>query len=203
MKFPQEALDLTDKQFFIPFTSPADKLKHAASLIIQSVGEDLAREGLDRTPQRFAKAMLEVCGGYQLTAKEAVGEGIFEGAGGIVSVRSIDFFSLCEHHMLPFWGEVSVAYLPKDKILGLSKIPRLVEVFAKRLQVQERLTQQIAEGIFEVIDPKAVAVRIKGAHMCMMMRGIRKTGSETVTEYSKGLENLTAAETDRLWKSID
>lgn len=204
MKFPQEALDLTDKSFFMPFASPAERLKHSAELLIQSVGEDLGREGLERTPQRFAKAMLEVCSGYQLSPREAVGEGIFAGAGGgIVSVRNIDYFSLCEHHMLPFWGQVSVAYLPKDKILGLSKIPRLVEVFAKRLQVQERLTQQIAEGLFEVIDPVAVAVRVRGAHMCMMMRGIRKTGSETVTEYSRGLETLSAGEIDRLWKSID
>lgn len=203
MKFPHEALDLKDKSLFIPYQTPADKLKHAAELVIQSVGEDMEREGLERTPHRFAKAMMEICGGYQLTARDAVGEGVFQGEGGIVSVKSIDFFSLCEHHMLPFWGQVSVAYLPKDKILGLSKIPRLVEVFAKRLQVQERLTKQIAEGISEVVDPQAVVVRITGSHMCMMMRGIRKTGSETVTEFSLGLEKLSEREIDRLWKSIE
>lgn len=203
MKFPHEALDLNDKSLFIPYQTPAEKLKHAAELVIQSVGEDMGREGLERTPQRFAKAMMEICGGYELTARDAVGEGLFQGEGGLVSVKDIDFFSLCEHHMLPFWGQVSVAYIPNDKILGLSKIPRLVEVFAKRLQVQERLTREIAEGISEVVEPRAVAVRIKGSHMCMMMRGIRKTGSETVSEFSLGLENLTEREIERLWKSIE
>lgn len=203
MKFPHEALDLNDQSLFIPYQTPADKLKHAAELVIQSVGENSEREGLERTPQRFAKAMMEICGGYQLTARDAVGEGLFQGEGGLVSVKDIDFFSLCEHHMLPFWGQVSVAYIPNDKILGLSKIPRLVEVFAKRLQVQERLTREIAEGISEVVEPRAVAVRIKGSHMCMMMRGIRKTGSETVSEFSLGLDNLTEREIERLWKSIE
>ena len=203
MNFIHKALNLNDKTLLTPYISADEQLRKAAELMIQSIGEDLTREGLERTPARFAKAMKEVCGGYHLTAREAVGEGIFEGTSGIVSVRSIDFFSLCEHHMLPFWGQVSVAYLPTTKILGLSKIPRLVEVFAKRLQVQERLTKEIAEGINEVIHPRAVAVRVRGAHMCMMMRGIRKTGSETVTEFSIGMDKLTSNESDRLWKSID
>lgn len=203
MKMMENTPELNDKTTFVSYISESDKLKYAAELIIQSVGESIGREGLERTPQRFAKAMQEICGGYKLSAQEAVGEGVFEGPGGLVSVRSIDFFSLCEHHMLPFWGQVSVAYLPQDKILGLSKIPRLVEVFAKRFQVQERLTKEIAEGIVDVIAPRAVAVRIKGSHMCMMMRGIKKTGSETVTEFSFGLENISASESDRLWKSID
>lgn len=203
MKFPHEALNLSDKSLFTSYDSPAESLQQAAEIILQSIGEDTKREGLERTPKRFAKAYAEICSGYKLTAKEAVGEGIFQGEGGLVSVRDVEFFSLCEHHMLPFWGQVSVAYHPRDKILGLSKIPRIVEVFAKRLQVQERLTKEIATGIFEVVDPKAVAVRIKGCHMCMMMRGVKKTGSETVTEYSIGLENLTSHESERLWKSID
>ncbi len=203
MKFPNDAFDLTDKTHLVHFTEPTEKLKCAAELILASVGENAEREGLIRTPHRFAKAMKEICSGYALTAKDAVGEGIFEGEGGIVSVRDIDFFSLCEHHMLPFWGQVSVTYLPKKKILGLSKIPRVVEVFARRLQVQERLTKEVAEGIFEVIDPVAVAVRIRASHMCMMMRGIRKTGSETITEFSMGLDKLSPSEADRLWKSIE
>lgn len=203
MKFPHDALDLNDKNLFIPYSAPADKLKHAAELILQSVGEDLQREGLERTPQRFSKAIKEICSGYQLTAQDAVGEGVFEGVGGLVSVRDIDFFSLCEHHMLPFWGTVSIAYIPGEKILGLSKLPRIVEVFAKRLQVQERLTKEIAGAIQEVIAPKAVAVRIKGAHMCMMMRGIKKTGSETVSEFAIGVDQLPERDQERLWKSID
>lgn len=203
MKFPHEALDLNDKSLFLPHHDPIESLYTAAELILKAVGEDTEREGLKRTPQRFAKAYSEICSGYSLTAQDAVGEGVFKGEGDLVSVRDIDFFSLCEHHMLPFWGQVSVAYIPEEKILGLSKIPRLVEVFAKRLQVQERLTQEIANGIFEVIKPKAVAVRVKGSHMCMMMRGVKKTGSQTFTEYSIGLENLSPDKAQRIWKSIE
>lgn len=165
-------------------------LESAAELIIKTIGENATREGLLKTPKRFAKAIQEICGGYKLTAKEAVDEGIFESTGGIVGLRNISYFSLCEHHILPFWGEVNIAYLPNDKILGLSKIPKLINVFSKRLQVQERLTKEIAQGIFEVIQPRAVAVRVKGAHMCMMMRGVEKTGSETVTEFTLGMDDL-------------
>lgn len=188
---------------FSAAVDPALALRGAAELILKSVGEDVGREGIERTPERFAKAVQEICSGYKLTAKDAVGEGVFKGEGGLVSVRDIDFFSLCEHHMLPFWGRVHVAYVPSDKILGLSKIPRLVEVFAKRLQVQERLTRQIAEGIVETVAPKAVAVRITGSHMCMMMRGVRKTGSETITEFSLGLDVIGPDLAARLWKSVE
>lgn len=203
MNFPYEALDLTDKTLFVPYASPTDSLYKAAEMIIESIGENRQREGLLNTPKRFAKAYTEICSGYNLTPKDAVGEGVFQGEGGLVSVKDVDFFSLCEHHMLPFWGQVSVGYYPKDKILGLSKIPRIVDVFAKRLQVQERLTKEIATGINEVIDARAVVVRIKGSHMCMMMRGVKKTGSETVTEFSVGLDQLTEDEKNRLWKSIE
>ncbi len=203
MKFPYEALDVSDKSFFTPYSPPAEALQKAAEIILLSIGENVKREGLERTPKRFAKAYAEICSGYQYTAQDAVGEGVFQGEGGLVSVRDIDFFSLCEHHMLPFWGKISVAYLPQDKILGLSKIPRLTEVFSKRLQVQERLTKDIATGINEVIAPRAVAVRIVGSHMCMMMRGVKKSGSETVTEFSVGLDKISQQETDRLWKSIE
>jgi len=189
-----------------PFLSPADasiSLAAAGELILKSLGEDVGREGIERTPQRFAKAMLEICGGYQLSAQAAVGEGVFKAEGGLVSVRDIEFFSLCEHHMLPFWGRASIAYLPNEKILGLSKLPRLVDVFARRLQVQERLTRQVAEAIIETVAPHAVAVKITGSHMCMMMRGVRKTGSETITEFSMGLDKIEPALASRLWKSIE
>ncbi|MFZ4715293.1 MAG: GTP cyclohydrolase I FolE [Bacteriovoracaceae bacterium] len=184
--------------------APIDAAKLAGELILRSVGEDLKREGLLRTPQRFSKAIKEVCSGYMLTPADAVGEGIFPGEGkGLVSIRDIEFFSLCEHHMLPFWGTVSVAYFPNDKIVGLSKIPRLVDVFAKRLQVQERLTQQVADSLFQLINARAVLVKVTGSHMCMMMRGVKKNNSETVTEFSIGLDNLTNDEKARFWKSID
>lgn len=192
-----------EKNQFVPAKDASSALQAAAELILKSVGEKLGREGIERTPQRFAKAMQEICSGYQLTASDAVGEGIFPGEGGLVSVRDIEFFSLCEHHMLPFWGRINVAYLPAEKILGLSKIPRLVEVFAKRLQVQERLTREIAEGIVETVAPKAVVVRATGSHLCMMMRGVRKTGSETITEFSIGLDTLPPEQAARLWKSVE
>lgn len=201
MKFPELSTSLADT---IYESSATDSLKIAAELILMSVGEDRSREGLLRTPHRFSKAIHEVCSGYLLTPKDAVGDGIFPGEGqGLVSIKEIDFFSLCEHHMLPFWGKASVAYYPKNKIVGLSKIPRLVDVFAKRLQVQERLTSQVATELFKLIDARAVLVKVTGSHMCMMMRGVKKTGSETVTEFSVGLENLTADEKQRLFKSLD
>jgi GTP cyclohydrolase I len=184
--------------------SPLEAARFAGELIINSVGEDPMREGLLKTPERFAKAIDEICSGYKLTAMDAIGSGIFPSeSSGLVSVRDIEFYSLCEHHMIPFWGKVNVAYYPTEKIVGLSKIPRLVDVFSKRLQVQERLNEQIASSLFHLINARAVYVKITGSHMCMMMRGIKKQCSETVTEFSLGLENLSEIEIQRLFKSID
>ena len=201
MKFSENPFDQSTGNVS---TAIKDEAKLAGELILKSVGENLDREGLLRTPQRFSKAMKEICSGYNLTVADVVGEGVFAAEGqGLVSVRDVDFFSLCEHHMLPFWGKASIAYYPNDKIVGLSKIPRIVDVFSKRLQVQERLTKEIAEGLYKLIQAKAVVVRVSGAHMCMMMRGVKKTGSETVTEFCLGLENLSENERTRLFKSID
>ena len=203
MKLTTEAF-LTNSTLISDNMSVHESLETAGKLIINSVAENLKREGLLKTPQRFSKAIQEICSGYKLTPLDAVGEGIFQGEGqGLVSIRDIDFFSLCEHHMLPFWGKASVAYYPKDKIVGLSKIPRIVDVYAKRLQVQERLTQEVATGLFELVDARAVLVKISGEHMCMMMRGVKKSGSQTVTEFSVGLDNLSTDEKTRFWKSID
>lgn len=177
--------------------------EEAAKLILQSVGEDLNRKGLHRTPARFAKAMREVCVGYTMTLKEAIGEGAFAAEGkGLVSVKNIEFYSMCEHHMLPFTGKASIAYYPDKKILGLSKLPRIVDMFARRFQVQERLTKQIAEGVVESIAPRAVVVKMTGTHMCMMMRGVEKQASETTTEFFVGVENLTELEKSRLFDSL-
>jgi len=196
MKFSNSTIDLSSEEL--------DPLKLAGELILKHIGEDIHREGLLKTPDRFSKAMKEICSGYDITAKQAVGEGVFPGEGqGLVSVKDIEFFSMCEHHMLPFWGHVNVAYFPREKIIGLSKIPRLVEVFARRLQVQERLTAQVATSLHELIDARAVLVKVSGCHMCMMMRGVNKTGSETITEFSVGLDHLNSDEKIRLWKSID
>jgi GTP cyclohydrolase I len=172
--------------------------------LLKAIGEDPKREGLKRTPQRCAEAMKFLTSGYEQDLKVVTNGALFTSdTDGMVIVKDIECYSLCEHHMLPFWGTASVACIPTDKIVGLSKIPRIVEVFSRRLQVQERLTRQIVEGLAEVVHPKAVVVRIRAAHMCMMMRGVRTTGSETITEHSVGLEHLDSSLVSRLWKSIE
>jgi GTP cyclohydrolase I len=175
----------------------------AGRLLLESAGEDLDRDGIKRTPERFAKAMKYLTSGYSLTPEQAIGEGIFDSeSSGLVTVKDIEFYSLCEHHMLPFWGKISVAYYPNRKILGLSKIPRVVEVFARRFQVQERLTSEVAHAIFHSIQARAVAARADASHLCMMMRGVEKQCSHTLTESHVGLENLTPMEQTRLWDSL-
>jgi GTP cyclohydrolase I len=175
----------------------------AASLIMQATGEDLNREGLLRTPERFAKAIRELTSGYVQSVSDVIGQGVFAAEGkGLVSVNNVEFYSLCEHHLLPFWGKVSVAYYPNERIVGLSKIPRIVDLFARRFQVQERLTRQIGEALQQAVAPRAVAVRIEAAHLCMMMRGVEKQSSTTVTEHVLGFESLTEMEKDRIWKAL-
>jgi len=175
----------------------------AAQLILESVGEDPTREGLLKTPIRYARSLAAMTAGYQLTPKEAAGQGIFEAeSSGLVSVQDIEFYSMCEHHLVPFWGKASVAYYPNEKILGLSKIPRILDVFAKRFQVQERITRQVAEAVVELILPRAVFVRIDSFHMCMMMRGVEKQSAKTITEFSLGESDLTPQEVSRAWASL-
>jgi GTP cyclohydrolase I len=188
----------------LPVLPPNLMSEMAGSLILRAAGEDTEREGVRKTPQRFAKAMKHLTSGYTITAREAVGEGVFEAEGsGLVCVRNVEFYSLCEHHMLPFWGHASVAYYPNKKILGLSKIPRIVEVFARRFQVQERLTREVSEAVKELIEPRAVVTRVKACHLCMMMRGVEKQQSDTVTESSLGLDALSDIEQSRLWAALD
>lgn len=176
----------------------------AAELILKSVGEDLGRNGLRRTPERFAKAMREVCVGYTMSLAEVVGKGVFPTEDqGLVSVKNVEFYSMCEHHMLPFYGKVSVAYYPDQSILGLSKVPRIVEMFARRFQVQERLTLQILQALQETLAPRAVVVKVTGSHLCMMMRGVEKLASETTTESASGLESLSDTEKSRLFANLD
>ncbi|MFY7928032.1 MAG: GTP cyclohydrolase I FolE, partial [Oligoflexus sp.] len=147
------------------------KAVDAARKILELTGEDLGREGLKDTPQRFAKAYQSLLGGYSLTPAEAVGKGVFASEGnGLVSVEDVEFYSMCEHHLLPFWGKATVAYFPDKKILGLSKIPRIVDIYARRVQVQERITQQVMEAVRDLIAPRAILVRIEAQHLCMMMR---------------------------------
>lgn len=152
------------------------------------LGEDPDREGLRRTPLRVAKALDFLTSGYSTAVDEVLNGAIFdaEGAEEMVVVKDIEFYSMCEHHMLPFFGKAAVGYLPKGRIVGLSKIARIVDVFARRLQVQERLTNEIADAISEVLDPHGVAVVIEGRHLCMMMRGVQKQDSAMVTSAMRG-----------------
>jgi GTP cyclohydrolase I len=155
--------------------------------LLRQVGEDPRREGLLDTPDRVARSLRYLTEGYLMDARDAIGEALFEDDyDEVVVVRDIPFFSLCEHHMLPFLGAAHVAYAPQGRVVGLSKIPRLVDVFAHRLQLQERMTRQIAEGLQEVTRPAGVAVVIEARHLCMEMRGVEKTGSHTVTSCMLG-----------------
>jgi GTP cyclohydrolase I len=151
------------------------------------LGEDPSREGLQRTPERVAKAMAYLTRGYKDDVRTIVGQGVFEeDHENMVMVRDIELYSLCEHHLLPFFGRAHVAYIPNGKIVGLSKLPRIVDMFARRLQVQERLTEQIAGAIEEVLAPHGVGVVIEAAHLCMMMRGVEKQSSKTITSALRG-----------------
>jgi GTP cyclohydrolase I len=161
-----------------------------ASLVrreLELLGEDPEREGLARTPARVASALKWMTQGYASSAEEVVGEGIFEEAhDNMIMVRDIELYSMCEHHMLPFFGKAHVGYIPNGRIVGLSKIPRIVDVYARRLQVQERLTSQIAEGLCSVLNPLGVGVVIEAYHLCMMMRGVQKQNSKTITSALRG-----------------
>jgi GTP cyclohydrolase I len=163
-------------------------IESAVRQILGAVGEDPNREGLLDTPSRVARMYEELLEGYQMTPKEVVGGALFESPErDLVCVCDIPFSSLCEHHMLPFTGRAHVAYVPRRHIIGLSKIPRVVEVFAKRLQVQERLTQQIANALIEVLDPQGVMVIIEGEHACASLRGVKKAGVKMMTRATRGV----------------
>jgi len=150
--------------------------------LLVELGEDPTREGLERTPDRVARSLAELTSGHAQTVEEVVGAGVFhEDCSEMVMVRDIEFYSLCEHHLLPFFGRVHVAYIPDGRIIGLSKIPRIVDVFARRLQVQERFTQQVARAIEDVLAPKGVGVVAYASHLCMMMRGVQKQNSAAMT----------------------
>ncbi|MBW4438706.1 MAG: GTP cyclohydrolase I FolE [Pleurocapsa minor GSE-CHR-MK-17-07R] len=165
--------------------------------VLQAVGEDPTREGLQKTPHRVAKMYDELLSGYRTDPAKLINEALFEvDYNDMVIVKNIEFYSLCEHHMLPFYGHVHVAYIPNGKVVGLSKIPRIVDMFAKRLQVQERMTRQIADFINEVLQPQGVAVVVEGVHMCSMMRGVKKADSSMTTSAMLGAfkENTTRTE---------
>ena len=154
---------------------------------LELLGEDVTRDGLVKTPSRVAKAMTWLTRGYQMDIADVVGDAVFdEDHRSMVMVRDIELYSLCEHHMLPFFGKAHIAYIPAGRIVGLSKLPRIVEVFSRRLQVQERLTEQVASAIEDALQPLGVGVVIEAYHLCMMMRGVEKQNSKTITSALRG-----------------
>jgi GTP cyclohydrolase IA len=164
-----------------------DPIADHVRAIIQNLGEDTARRGLAATPQRYAKALRYLAGGYAGDVESAVGNGVFPAEGeSPVLVRDIQFYSLCEHHLLPFHGRIHVGYLPGRHIIGLSKIPRIVDLFARRFQVQERLTEQVAEALVQTLEPKGVVVVSEAQHLCMAMRGVQEHGAATTVRATRG-----------------
>ena len=166
----------------VPQEACSGDIECATRDILHAIGEDVNREGLLDTPKRVARAYAELTAGYHVDPVRLINDAIFDvNYDEMVIVRDIDFYSLCEHHLLPFLGQVDVAYIPKGKVIGLSKIPRIVEMFARRLQVQERMTQEIAEFLDQTLQPLGVAVVAEGLHMCAAMRGVKKANARMVT----------------------
>lgn len=181
---PREAVPNPDEKFTRPSQDKAESIYRE---MLAFVGEDPNREGLLRTPHRVVESLKFLTKGYDQDVETLLNGAVFhEDYDDMVVVKDIEFYSLCEHHLLPFYGKVHVAYIPNGRIVGLSKIPRLVDMFARRLQVQERLTTQIAEALEEALMPRGVAVVVEGAHLCMLMRGVQKQGASMVTSHVMG-----------------
>ena len=177
-------------------------IENLTTQLLREIGEDPSREGLLRTPKRVSRAWQFFAKGYKQDLDKIINNAIFnEDAKDMVIVRDIEFFSLCEHHLIPFFGRAHVGYIPNGKVVGLSKIPRIIDMFSRRLQVQERLTRQIAETVKDILDPVGVAVIMEGQHMCMQMRGVQKQNSYTSTSAMHG-KFRTSAETRSEFLSI-
>jgi GTP cyclohydrolase I len=188
----------------IPAQECTDDIECAVRDILSAIGEDVEREGLLRTPNRVSRMYEELTAGYHVDPVRLINDAVFDVKyDEMVIVRNIDFYSLCEHHMLPFLGQAHVAYIPDGKVIGLSKIPRIVEMFARRLQVQERLTQQIAEFLDETLQPLGVAVVCEGVHMCAAMRGVKKANARMVTSAMLGSFKTSQTTRSELFAHIE
>lgn len=174
----------------MPSSEVEDQLRQSIASLIKFVGDDPSRPGVEKTPQRFVDAMKEITSGYRESLHDIVNDALFPLDIGcdrnMIIVRDIQIYSICEHHLLPFHGKCHIAYIPKDKVLGLSKLARIADMFSKRLQIQERLTEQIAQAVEEAVDPLGVGVVIHAEHMCMTMRGVKKPSSMTTTSAVRG-----------------
>ena len=189
----------------LPWTQPATETRFQSAVrdMLELIGEDPDRDGLLKTPERVERAMRWLTRGYDLDAAEVIGDALFEETHqNMIVVRDIEFYSMCEHHMLPFFGKAHVAYIPDGRIVGLSKVARVVDVFARRLQVQERLTDQIAEALDDALAPRGVGVVLEASHFCMMMRGVEKQGSRTLTSALRGAFREDASTRDEFLRLV-
>jgi GTP cyclohydrolase I len=168
-------------------TPEDDEFERLVRRELELLGEDPDREGLRRTPRRVARSLTWLTKGYETDVRDVVGDALYEDPhDNMIMVRDIELYSMCEHHLIPFYGRAHVAYIPDGRIVGLSKLPRVVDVFARRLQVQERLTEQIAQALTDILEPKGVGVVVEAYHLCMMMRGVQKQNSKTITSALRG-----------------
>ncbi|KAH8893055.1 GTP cyclohydrolase I [Thozetella sp. PMI_491] len=180
-----------------------DKISSAMKLVLEALGENPSREGLQKSPERFAKAMIFFTKGYEVDPTVILKDAIFhEHHQGLVLVKDIEFSSLCEHHLIPFIGKIHIGYIPNGKIVGLSKTARVAEAFARRLQVQERLTTQVAHCLFDVLQPRGVAVVVEATHQCMAMRGVQKIGASTTTTCFLGEFDTDRDFKEEFWRSL-
>ena len=181
----------------------AIRMQNAVRTLLLGIGEDPEREGLKATPERVQRMYGELCAGYGMDLESVVHGAVFdESCDSMVLVRNISFYSMCEHHMLPFYGKIHVAYIPDGKIIGLSKIPRIVEMYARRLQVQERLTEQVCEAVESILHPQGIAVLTNGLHMCSIMRGVKKESAELITTRFTGVFEKDPVLRDDFYRQI-
>ena len=181
----------------------AKRMQNAVRTLLVGIGEDPEREGLKATPERVQRMYGELCAGYGMDLESVVHGAVFdESCDSMVLVRNISFYSMCEHHMLPFYGKIHVAYIPDGKIIGLSKIPRIVEMYARRLQVQERLTEQVCEAVESILHPQGIAVLTNGLHMCSIMRGVKKESAELITTRFTGVFEKDPVLRDDFYRQI-